>query len=166
MKRFAFSLQPLLDYRKRYEDRLKRELAEIKRRKERQRRIIEQLHKKRTRCEEELRKRRSSGEIEIASLLIYQSYLDKLSSQIKRETEKMEQIFLKIKNKQKQIIEASKNKKVLEKLKEKRWLKFVDEVEKAKQHFIDEIAITKFNRSKASEKPPESSDLYNLDFYL
>jgi len=145
MKKFTFSLQPLLDYRKRYEDRLKKELAEIKKEEKRQKKIIEQLHKKRIKCEEELRKRRISGEIEIASLLIYQFYLDKLSLQIEEETKKMEEIFLKIKNKQTQIIEASKNKKVLEKLKEKRWLKFIDDVEKDEQRFIDEIALTKFN---------------------
>ena len=45
--------------------------------------------------------------------------------------------------------EASKERKTVEKLREKKWLKFTEAIEKAEQHFIDEIALAKFHSKKS-----------------
>ncbi|MCD6317719.1 flagellar export protein FliJ [Candidatus Aerophobetes bacterium] len=149
MKKFTFPLQSLLDYRQRKENRLKKELSEIKKEWEKEREILEKFQINKKKCEQELREKRESKEINISLILLYQSHLDRIINQIAKQKRKVADISLKLKNKRKQIIEASKERKIVEKLREKKWLKFTEAIEKAEQHFIDEIALAKFHSKKS-----------------
>jgi len=51
-------------------------------------------------------------------------------------------------NKKRKLTLASQEKKVVEKLKRKRWLEFINYVEKTEQDIIDESAIARFNAQK------------------
>ena len=55
MKKFAFPLQSLLDYRQRKENRLKKELSEIKKEWEKERETLEKFQINKKKCEQELR---------------------------------------------------------------------------------------------------------------
>lgn len=148
MKKFIFSLQFLLDYRKRKEDVVKRKLAEIQKRWEKEKEILEKMKIERTNYEEELRRRELSMEIEIPEILLYQSHLDRITYQIKRQTREVDKLFLEMEKERKQLREASKKRKVVEELRKRSWQGWALNMEKLEQQDIDEIAIAKFNFRK------------------
>jgi len=148
MKKFIFSLQFLLDYRKRKEEVVRRKLAEIQKRWEKEKEILEKMKIERTNYEEELRKRELSMEIEIPEILLYQSHLDRITHQIKRQTRKVDKLFLEMEKERKQLRETSKKRKVVEELRKRSWQGWALNMEKLEQQDIDEIAIAKFNFRK------------------
>jgi len=150
MKKFSFPLQLLLDYREKKEDRLKKELAQIKRRLEKERKNLAQLQLDSMTNMRELKKKHQSEKVEIALILLYYSYLDKLIYQIKKQSEIVVNISREMEEKRKQVIEASRGKKIIEKLKERKWIEFSHYREKTEQNFIDEMALTKFKSKKLS----------------
>jgi len=150
MKKFSFPLQLLLDYREKKEDRLRKELAQIKKRLEKERKNLAQLQLDSMTNIRELRKEHRSEKVEIALVLLYYSYLDKLIHQIKKQSEVVTNISREMEKKRKQLIEARKEKKIIEKLKERKWAEFSHHRKKTEQNFLDEMALTKFKSKKSS----------------
>jgi len=148
MKKFSFPFQFLLKYRERKEDRLRKELAQFKRRLEKEREYLAQLELDSMTNMRELGEKYQSQEIETALVLPYYSYLNNLFHQIKKQNKIVSDISREMEKKRKQVIEASKEKKVIKKLKERKWAEFVHERERAEQNFIDEIALTNFRSKK------------------
>lgn len=149
MKNFSFPFQFLLKYRERKEDRLRKELAQIKRKLEKERANLAQLEMDSMTNMRELGEKHQSKEIETALVLSYYSYLNNLFDQIKKQSKIVSDVSQEMEEKRKVVIEASKEKKIIKKLKERKWSEFVHQREKAEQDFIDEIALTNF-RSKKS----------------
>lgn len=148
MKRFIFSLQFLLNYRKRKEDVAKRKLAEIQKRWKRGKEILEKMKIERANYEEELRKRELSIEIEIPDILLYQSHLDRITHQIRQQSRKVDEFFLEMEKERKQLREASKKRKIMEELRKRSWQGWALNMEKLEQQYIDEIGMAKFNFRK------------------
>ena len=148
MRKFNFPLQFLLEYRERKEKQLKRELAEIIKKWRKERKLLEGLKKEEMKCQGELRKRRECGKVEIPYVLLYQSYLEELARKIEKEEMKVRKLYAMMEKKREELTDASKEKKTVERLKRKRWLEFVNYMEKREQEMIDESAIAKFNLQK------------------
>lgn len=144
MKKFSFPLQFLLKYRERKEDQIRKELAQLKRRLEKEGENLAYLKLDLTTNMKELREKHQSEEIETALILPYCSYLDNLSNQIKEQSKTVSDISQEMEKKRKKVTEASKEKKIMEKLKENKWAEFVHERERLEQNSIDEIALTNF----------------------
>lgn len=151
MKKFLFSLDFLLDYRKRIEDRLKIELAEITLRQKEEEKVLEQLERKRNLYQEELRKKEGEEKVELALILACESYLDKIAYQIGCQKEKLQKILQERENIRKKLLDASRQRKLLERVKEKRWLGFIYLREKIQQQQIDESALVRFYK-KSKDK--------------
>lgn len=149
MKIFSFPFQFLLKYRERKEDRLRKELAQIKRKLEKEGENLAELEMDSITNMRELGEKHQSKEIEIALVLSYHSYLNNLFDQIKKQNKIVSDISQEMEEKRKEVIEASKGKETIKKLKEKKWAEFVCERERAEQNLIDEIALINF-RSKKS----------------
>lgn len=148
MKKFNFPFQFLLKYRERKEKRLKRELAEMVKRWEEERKLLGELKGEEMECQMELKKKRECGKVEIPYVLLYQSYLEELNRKVGKEKMKLKELYIRMENKKRKLTLASKEKKVVEKLKRKRWLEFVNYVEKTEQDMIDESGIARFNAQK------------------
>jgi len=144
MKRFFFSLQTLLDYRKRKEEELKKKLAAKVAEEERERQILRKLERKVTLCQENLRKKERKEKIELAIMLLYNSYLKRLEEQIEEQKKRIEKISQEKKTLHQEFLQASKARKIVEKMREKRWTKYVYHQRKLEQDLIDESAIAKF----------------------
>lgn len=149
MKKFSFPFQFLLKYREKKEDRLRKELAQLKRRLEEERENLAQLELDSMTNIRELGEKHQSKKIETALILPYYSYLDNLFHQIKKQNKTISDISQEMEKKRKEVIEASKEKKIIKKLKERKWAEFVHKRERVEQNSIDEIALTNF-RSKNS----------------
>jgi len=148
MKKFFFSLQFLLDYRKRREESLKKELAKMIAKEEKEKEVLEKLQEKLLFWQKQLEEKKKEERISIPMMLVYYSYLEELLIQIKKQVEKIENISLEKERLQKKLLQATKDRKIVEEIKEKRWEEFILQQKKLEQKFIDENALIKFYQKK------------------
>ena len=149
MKKFSFPLQFLLDYRKKKEDRLKRELAEVIAREEREKSVLRELEEKINLYREELREKKQQEDIKMCWITYLYSYLEKLIRQADEQRKKIRKISEKRGKLQEALIQAGQERKAVEKLRERRWADFVYQRGKLEQQILDESAIARFkNKTK------------------
>ena len=149
MKKFSFPLQFLLDYRKKKEDRLKRELAEVIAREEREKSVLRELEEKINLYREKLREKKQQEDIKMCWITYLYSYLEKLIRQADNQREKIRKISEKRGKLQEALIQAGQERKAVEKLRERRWADFIYQRGKLEQQILDESAIARFkNKTK------------------
>jgi len=142
---YSFNLQVLLDYRKRIEEGLQIELSQIQRTLEKEKRILLSYQREKRYYEEEL-VRREEREINVNEALLYRNYLRGMRVRIKGRREKVAKIKVDLDKKQVELFDATKKRKVLEKVKERGWKRFMDSLQRREALFIDEIGIRKYQR--------------------
>ena len=149
MKKFSFPLQFLLDYRKKKEDRLKRELAEVIAREEREKSVLRELEEKINLYREKLREKKQQEDIKMCWITYLYSYLEKLIRQANEQRKKIRKISEKRGKLQEALIQAGQERKAVEKLRERRWADFIYQRGKLEQQILDESAIARFkNKTK------------------
>ena len=146
MRRFGFNLQRLLDYRRMTEDTLLAELASIRAEYGRERaRMLDMIRDRDAfsrRMKEDLRAqdaeqmRRSSD------------YLEDLSSQISTQEFTLRRINERKEQKTAEVIEASKERKALDRLRELKESEHKQEAQRADQAFLDELATMRSHRQR------------------
>ncbi len=149
MPKFRFKLQPVLHQRRGKEDTLKKELADIKRLFEIEKSVLEELKHKLLDIHTKLREKQKSL-LDPSEAMAYSNYIDKVEQEIELQIVKLTDIANKVKRAQERLIEASKDKKILEKLYDKQYEEFKRELEQVEQNLIDEIATIRHSRRKAS----------------
>ena len=136
MKRFAFALQPVLDHRKRIED--EKQLVVAVRR-----RALDEAERERTRLNEEFRRHaamlrerhRELQTSELQSIYAHLQFLDRcIIAQIRIVAERR----IALDRARADLLDASKDKKVVEKLKERRREAFVREEQRVEQKELDD----------------------------
>jgi len=140
MKRFDFKLEKVLGHRGVREAQKKRLFAEAQRAIATQReqiRIIEgEIHKQmaelRTRCVENVDVR------DVVARRLYTSYLQSAAA-LANET--LASLRGQLEVRRKELVQASKEKKVLERVREKRFREHVYEMDREEQRFIDELGV-------------------------
>ncbi|MCD6363721.1 MAG: flagellar export protein FliJ [Synergistetes bacterium] len=142
---FNFRFEKVLDLKKRIEEKLKSELAslELKRgavlsEREKLARELEDLRNEFSRRQEE---GMSGGEIRL-----YLSFLSSLSVLIARKEEEIKHLEKKISEKREEIIEASKERKKFEKLRERAFEAYRYEEALRERRFLDEMGLNLFIR--------------------
>lgn len=146
MNRFRFSLESVLQVKYRLE-----ELA-LARLSESQGRLIDaqsvlarilqekQAHIQRVRSVQ-------SGRVNVAQLVSAQHYLDALNERIKQQEFLIVQIEEELEQRREVVIEAQRERKTLEKIKEKQWRRFLRELDREEQNFADEVAGNRYGRA-------------------
>jgi len=147
MPRFKFKLQPVLEHRRKKEDILKKELAEVKKLFESEKSLLEKLRQRLFDLQSELREKQKSS-FEISDITNYSNYIDRVEDEIELQIIKLTGIAEDVKKAQKRLLEASKDKKVLEKLHERKHEEFQKEIERIEQSLIDELATIRHGRKQ------------------
>jgi flagellar FliJ protein len=141
--RFPFSLQPLLDWKRNLEEvaqiRLTGKITLLKG----QEKEIERLTLKRLAYEEELRNKISRG-IMGREYVLYKQFAEESRADLKIKEEKKRETVQEIERDREKLIQVSKEKKVLERLKEKKQKSFLYQLEKGEQKRNDEMVITRY----------------------
>jgi flagellar FliJ protein len=141
--RFPFSLQPLLDWKRNLEEvaqiRLTGKITLLKG----QEKEIERLTLKRLAYEEELRNKISQG-ITGREYVLYKQFAEESSADLKIKEQKKRETVQEIERDREKLIQVSKEKKVLERLKEKKQKSFLYQMEKGEQKRNDEMVITRY----------------------
>ena len=143
---YRFNLQVLLDYRKRIEEGFQIELSLIQRELENARQELLSSQQEKTHYEEELAER-ESREVNLHESILYRDYLRGIRKKIEEQRDRVATIKIKFDKKQEELLAATKNRKVLEKVKEKHAKEFIQELEKKERAFVDEVGIRRYQRT-------------------
>ncbi len=141
MTRFTFRLQPLMKLREAHRDRCREDLAHayradqiLQERQEAARQEIAET-KRQARCQSE------PGRVEVESLLNVHRYELILSSQLQQLAAQRQKIAVEIERRRQVLVEADRELRILEKLRERHALEFQQAEEKVELRQMDEIAL-------------------------
>ena len=143
---YRFNLQVLLDYRKRIEEGLQIELSQIRRDLEKEKQLLISSQRKKLHYEEELVKKEEK-DINVNEALLYRDYLKGMRIRIKEQRDLVAKVKIDLDKKREELLDATKKKKGLEKVKERDWKRFMDGLQKRERILIDEVGIRKYQRS-------------------
>ena len=142
-----FKLEPLLQHRKHIEDIFQRELAETVQALTAEESALDQLLADHDRIQNDL-KEKLNDKIDAAEMLHFHKYLDELALEINGQKTKVAEAEQKLELKRMELTEAMKDRKIMDKLKDKQIAAEVDRLEKHEQNFMNEIAISRHLRSR------------------
>jgi flagellar FliJ protein len=150
MPRFKFKLQRVLEIREHKERLLKSELAELKRLYKQEESILRELQYKHTQYLRRLIELQKEPFIVVEEISFFHAYVDKLHDDCNAQKERLNELSKRIEGVKEKLIEARKERRILEKLRERYWKAFQLEVERVEQNFLDEIGQSIFHRRESS----------------
>ncbi len=145
MPQFNFRLQKVLDVRKYKEEVKKQELAALLLEYQKEQEFLNYLKFNQDKYQKELREKQV-GALDVFELIFYYTYLFKLHQDIEQQINTLCKLQEQIDLKREEVIQAQKERKIVEKLKDKKWIDFKKELDLSEQKFLDEIGINKFVR--------------------
>ncbi len=146
MNRFRFSLESVLQVKYRHE-----ELA-LARLSESQGRLIDAQSAlarilKEKQAHIQLVRSVQSGRLNVTQLIAAQQYLDALNDRIEQLECLIMQIEEELEQRRQVVLEARRERKTLEAIREKQWRRYLRELEREEQNFADEIAGIRYGRA-------------------
>ena len=137
---FKFKLQSVLDYRLNIEEKILNEFSELKRELDRQKAMLEELKSERESMVAGLRNMQSQTikAHDISSILVY---VDRLRESEKQQKQVIQQIMEAVDKKRQELVEAVKNRKIMENLKDKQKEEYIKDVNDTEQKDSDEMSV-------------------------
>ncbi|TAM74120.1 flagellar export protein FliJ [bacterium] len=136
MKRFTFALQPVLDVRERHERERMQRLAEAQMVLQRAEEHLAAL--KQERDAEVLTVRERHGQLELEELQAYYGHLEHMATEIALQRERVAAACSQVDTARAELVAASTEKKVVERLRERRYESFRNEERLAEQRQVDD----------------------------
>jgi flagellar protein FliJ len=142
---FHFNLQPLLLHREFLEKVRKKELAEVERSLGKEKQALEACRNREAQilCEIESQRLRKST---ISELRIYSLSHARLAKEVEKQHKVVRDTEQLSHEKRNDLLEAMKNRKALDRLKENKWREYCRKEARNEQAFISEVAVQQFNR--------------------
>lgn len=150
MAGFKFRLDPVVNLKKRAEDERKIALACARRDLKRQETHLVKLCQRRDTCQSHDCPGTENGNLDKSAMLVYYAYMEKLAEEIASQSCTIERSKADVAAKRELLIESSREKKTLEKLKERMRLRYLHHVNRTEQASLDETA-GKFHRRRAAD---------------
>ncbi len=149
MAKFHFRLQSVLNVKTQQEDNLKNELGKAIQKLEAEKRILSSLERASLELTAEFNEKARKSTVH--KLIEYNGYLSLLTSKIKLQKENVNQAALNVDKVREELVKAVKERKILDRFKEKRLEEFRLEQNKLEQKTNDEIVSYKQSGSSAGE---------------
>ena len=144
---YKFNLQSLLNHRIFIEESLQKEFFIFKKLLADEKKKLKSYELIRKRSLIELRQKQKNS-ITISENLIYHNFIDRISVDFNKQKEIVLDIEKKLDQKREDLIEAMKERKTLEKLKENYFKAYNTNLLKNEQNTLNELAINMFNRER------------------
>ena len=144
---YRFNLESLLRHRKFIEDAKQKELALIQGQLNYELRQLMVLKEKLMQTVNEFKKRQSSN-MRPQEFCMFRGYSSHLNKEINEQQKTIEKVEKKVKIARSELLSAVKDRKILEKLKEKRKKEFLREKAISEQKLTNEAAVAQYNRKK------------------
>lgn len=148
MRKFRFNLQRVLDYRQTVEERLLAELAAIQAEHSRESARLAHMRHEREMFKQKMKQQLSGGSAE--DIKQAYGYLQQLTRQALAQEVTVRRLIQQKDQKTAEVIEASKDRKVLERLKEYKVTAYHRESERQEQKFLDDLACIRFGRENGT----------------
>ncbi|MCL6589571.1 MAG: flagellar export protein FliJ [Firmicutes bacterium] len=147
MKKFKFKLETVLKVKSRVEELRQKELKEAEVRREQARRQLAQRQEEMAATVANYREQFQAN-IDLYKANDYHRFIKWLSKQIELATQHLEQCEQEVHRRRLKLMEATREKKVLEKLKEKAYEEYKAEELREEIKFLDELGTSQFFRQK------------------
>lgn len=158
MKKFVFRLETVLDLRKRKEEEVQQKLSKILDMERIVREELDSIRQKQFSYRQKIEKLKSNiGKIN--DLLTYQCYVDSLQNQIEELEKRLYEIGQLVMQVRQELAEAAKERKIIEKMKEKDLEEYMFMVRNKEISQLDEIGVIREARkmiAKDAEKQTNS----------
>lgn len=149
MAKFIFKLQSVLNLRKQKEDSIKNELANATRKLEAEKRKLSELE---TMLEDTVREfNERTKKTTVHELIEFNEYLSLLNSRIKTQKENVNNAAQYVDKVREELVKAVKERKILEKLRERQFEEFLLEQKKLEQKTNDEIVSYNYNENGSGD---------------
>ena len=145
MKKYRFNLEPVLNHRRLVEETLQKDLAILKISLIDENEKLLTYEESRVKLLGELQQIQKEGTT-TSDILLYLPFIEQVSKDIERQKKKVLELEKKVEQNLKELLEATKNKKALQKLKEKAFKTYNQKLIKNEQEFLNEVAVSQFNR--------------------
>jgi len=145
MKEHRFNLEPVLNHRRLVEETLQKDLAILKISLIDENERLITYEESRVQLLEELQQIQKEGTT-TSDILLYLPFIEQVSKDIERQKKRVLELEKQVEQNLKDLLEATKNKKALQKLKEKAFKTYNQKLIKNEQDFLNEVAVSQFNR--------------------
>jgi len=145
MKEYRFNLEPVLNHRRLVEETLQKNLAILKKSLIDENERLITYEESRVQLLEELQQIQKEGTT-TSDILLYLPFIEQVSKDIERQKKRVLELEKQVEQNLKDLLEATKNKKALQKLKEKAFKTYNQKLIKNEQDFLNEVAVSQFNR--------------------
>ena len=142
---YKFSLEPVLKYRKLLEEDIQKDFAVLKRQLLDEKVRLSNFEQVRDRFSGELQQKQVKS-ISVSDILLYTDYLQEVSKEIEKQSEKILEAEKRVDQKREELVGAMKNRKIIDRLREKGLKTHVQEVSKKEQDLMNEVAVNIFNK--------------------
>ena len=140
---FRFSLQPLLNWKRSLEDQSQMRLAGLMTRLKAQEDEIERLTLQRLASEQKLKEKSEQG-IRAGEYLLFTQFAEESGKELISQEDEKRRILREIDQEREKLLALTKEKKTLERLKEKQLKEFLSRLQKAEQKRADEATTLKY----------------------
>jgi len=144
MKQFEFRLQKVMETTRAREELQKKELAMALADLARNETLLGQMLDHLEREVEQFAAMRKKGTVKVSTLAHYASYTDGMLAEIDRQRLNIEELARLVDEHRDKLIEITRDKKILERLKEKRFEEYRRKLRQVEQKFMDEISSRGF----------------------
>jgi len=148
--RFSFGFEALLNWKRNLEElsqiRLAKKMKQLKLQEEEIQRVKDQRFSKGRELIEKL-----TQEMKTSEYQVYKQYEEDSYNELLRKEEEKRQTVREVEAEQKELIALMKERKMLEKLKEKQFKKFKHQIEKLEQKTSDERVIVRYQSTPKEE---------------
>jgi flagellar FliJ protein len=147
MGAFKFRLEPVVSLKKRAEDHRKTELAEARRVLGKKETNLVNLFEHRKACQDRVVSNLECSNLDVPGKLVYYAYMERLTDEIADQASSVEQSREDVESKRGLLLESSREKKTLEKLKDRMRVRFTESRKKAEQASLDDTASKLHSRN-------------------
>lgn len=145
MKKFSFSLQTVLELKRRREEALLEELGRCQRAVAEAEAALASLRGERRRVQRELA-RLLTGQVVVTRVREARDYLVGLDGETARQVERVRRRREEVDDCRRRVVVAAQERKVLERLRDRQWDAYLEAFSRQEQAFLDEIATQGYAR--------------------
>lgn len=144
---FKFKLQSVLEYRINVEEKVQGEFSDANRRLEEQKSVLTALIAERESLMNDLRNMQK-GAMKADDITTMIAYVENIREKEKNQKEVIQQAGQQVEAKRLELVEAVKNRKVMENLRDKHAAEYLKNLSEMEQKSSDEMAVLKFGRRR------------------
>jgi len=151
-KPFKYKLQSILNIKEKIEEEEKEKLSKLLFEKANEEAVLQHLKDRKFQSQEEMKAKQLQGAMDMEELKRYEAHLKKMEFLIQNQVLRIRELDMKIEQQRQVVIKATQERKMFDKLKEKHKDRFMVEQDREERKFIDELAISRFQRDKGEKQ--------------